>query len=226
VRAILLILGAAISLGAAEVSFVVRNFSLPVFDSAGHLIRRLKADSGTGLDSPRLDNGRVEFFRPGSDQPTGVLTFAQALYASRAERISGDGTVKLVAPMATISGRGYECQLETGLLELRSEVTVFNERFRMNGEHAKVDFDPKQSDLVREATVTGNVTVEPLATASAAFDRAQTESARFSAAEQKIFLKSPVTLWKKGEKGLWEKPGSEFLEIDLNEKPAVAPQKP
>lgn len=223
-RAILLILGAAISLGAAEVSFVVRDLSLPVFDLAGNLVRRLKADSGTGLNSPRLDNGRVEFFRPGSDQPTGVLTFAQALYASREERISGAGTIELVAPLATISGRGYECQLETGRLELRSDVTVFDERFRMKGEHAKVDFDPKQIDLIRAATVTGNVTVEPLATA--AFDRAHTESARFSAAEQKIFLKNPVTVWRKGEKALWEKPGSEFLEIDLSEKPAVTPQKP
>jgi len=226
-RATLIFLCAAVSLGAAELGFSARDLKVPSFDSAGHLIRRLTADSATGpSSSTRLDKGRVEFFATQSDESIAVLDFEQALYRGTEERISSDSAIKLTAQQGTVSGRGYDCLLEAGLLELKSDVKFYSNEFHLAGKAGTVRFDPKGTDkdsLIKEAVVTGGVTVERTATVQAPFDRAETEFARYGAAEQKVFLKIPVTVWKKGQRSIIEKTASGFFEIDLKPTGTPAP---
>ena len=214
-------------LDAADINFKADGLKAPVFDSTGHLIRRLTAGSATGpVDSTRLDKGEVDFFAPESaDRPTAMLDFEQAVYRKSDESIRGDDTIRLVSPQGTVSGRRYECWLDTGLLKLGSEVKFSSENVRLTGEQGEIHFDPKgagKTDLIKEATVSGSVMVERTATSKLPFDRAETDLARYSAEQQKLFLKSPVTIWKNGEKAVTEI-ASGFYEFDLNGTPDIIP---
>jgi hypothetical protein len=213
-------------LGAADINFKADGLKAPVFDLAGHLTRRLTAGSATGpVDSPRLDKGKVEFFAPESaDWPTAVLDFEQALYRKTDESIRGSDTIRLVSPQGTVSGRRYECWLDTGLLKLGSEVKFSSDDVRLTGKQGEIHFDPKgtgKTDLIKEAVVTGSVMVERTGTSKLPFDRAETDLAHYSAEQQKLFLKTPVTIWKNGDKAVTEV-ASGFYEIDLKAEPKVS----
>ncbi|MES1167390.1 MAG: hypothetical protein ABUL68_05245 [Pseudomonadota bacterium] len=212
-------------LGAADISFKAEGLKAPVFDAAGILIRRLTAASATGpLESTRLERGRIEFFAPGSaEHATAVLDFDEALYRKSDESIRGGGLIRLVDPQGTVSGRGYECWLDTGLLTLGADVTFSSSTVHVTGRDGEIRFDPKTSGSTGSITsaVVTHATVERTATAKAPFDRAETELARYSAAQQKLFLKTPLILWKDGRKAVSEV-ASGFYEIDLTEKPDMA----
>jgi hypothetical protein len=211
-------------LGAAEIDFKAEGLKAPVFDAAGSLIRRLTAASAAGpVESTRLEGGRIEFFAPGSaEHATAVLEFDEALYRKSDEIIRGGGLIRLVDPQGTVSGRGYECWLDTGLLKLGADVTFASSTVRLTGRDGEIRFDPKGNGITGPITsaVVTHATVERAATAKAPFDRAETELARYSAAQQKLFLKTPLILWKDGRKAVAEVT-SGFYEIDLNEKPGA-----
>ncbi len=212
------------ALVAADLTFTGRDVTTPVFDDKGNLTRRLTAAKATGTAAlPRLETGRVEFFAPGApDLATATLTFDHALYDHDKDRITGDKSLAFTAAARneTISGEGYVCELETGLLTLEAKVRCVSPLSKLTGDHAVCRFDPKalnSETSVKEIVVTGLVIFEPPPGASATFDRAETTLARYDAAEQKVYLKSPVTTWRKGKKAITEV-GSGFWEITLERK--------
>lgn len=214
---------AAASMGAADPSVTARGLTVPVFDASGNLLRRLTAVSASGpLASPRLDQGRVEFFAPESRQsPTATLKFDEALYQKADETISGHDAIKFTTHQGVVSGQGYRCLLDAGLLTLTSDVNFVSDAVRMNGEQAEIRFDAKgrkKDDIIQEIVLTGRIVVERAATAKAPFDRAETTMARYEAGEQKVYLQSPVTTWNHGQKSVLNV-ASGFAEIDLREKP-------
>jgi hypothetical protein len=226
-RRALIFLFSVATLGAADITFSVNGLKTPVFDASGHLIRRLTAVSAIGpIDSPHLEKGQFEFFAVGSaDHPVAVLDFEQADYQKSEERISGADAIKLTTDEATVSGQGYICQLELGLLSLKSQVQYSSGVVRLSGDQADINFDPKglrKDEIIKEIVVTGTVVVEPTARSARPFDRAETTYARFDAERQRIYLKTPVTLWKNGQKAV-NNIGSGFFEIDLKEKPNHSP---
>ncbi len=215
---------------AADLSLVMRDVTTPVYDASGHLIRRLTADSASGpFSSPHLENAKIDFFALHSATvSSATLTCAHAFYDRATETISGDDLVQLASPKGVVSGHGYVCQVDAGRLTLKSKVTFSADRAVLRGTEAEIRFDPKggnQDQVIREVVVSGTVTLEPGA-ADLAFDRAETTHARYDASQQKIFLKAPVTIWRKGQKSVTDV-RSGFVEINLGEKavpvPAAAP---
>ena len=211
---------------AIDFNFTARDVNAPVFDASGHLLRRLVADSAVGPYSlPHLDKGQIDFFAVDSAERIAVLTFDQALYHRPEDSIIGDDTVKLVTQQETMTGRGYECRPNAGLLTLRSDVTYESDKVHLTGDRGEMQFDPKggnRDQMVKDAVVTGNVVVVPAPAAKPEFDRAQTEFAHYDAGAHKIYLKSPVTIWKKGQSSLMNV-ASGFFEIDLTEKQPSTP---
>jgi len=226
-RALSIFLFTTVSLGAAEPTFTATGVKTPVFDADGRLNYRLTAASAFGpFDSPQLEKGQVEFFSLESQKESvAVLSFEQAKYQKSAETISGNGTIKLVSRDGTISGHGYTCRVVVGLLTLGSQVKFDSRDFRMTGDEAEVHFDPKISqrdEIIREAVVKGHILVEGTADSKMPYDRVESTFARYSAADQKIYLKTPVTVWQHGVSSVTNL-ASEFFEINLPEKPNQAP---
>lgn len=228
-RKVFLILLVAAPLVAA-VDFTLKkatDLKLPTFDESGRLLRRLTSDSVAGsFQTPHLEKGQVEFFAPESkDQAVAVLNFEQADYTAAEEKISGDGAIQLVTPDGAVSGQGYVCLVKLGQLNLRTKVKFVSARFELTGDQGEVRFDPKEHDrdrLIRDLLVTGAVTLKRTATTKAPFDRAETNSARYSAEQRKIFMKTPVTLWNKGQKTPVDS-SLEFFEFDVLDQPPPAP---
>lgn len=230
-RIVPLLLLAVAPVFAADFGLTALDLKAPVYDSTGRLIRRLTAASAIGpSQSPRLTKAKIDFFAITSDQnPTAVLIFDQADYRKATETVSDNGLIQLTTEEGTISGRGYVCQVDTGHLTLKSNVTFTSDRVRVAGDQADIRFDPKaggKDAVILEAVVSGKVTVDRVPTAKAAFDHAETTEARYDAKARKIFLKTPVTLWYKDQKSVTEA-GSGFWEIDLPEpSPPPAPIAP
>lgn len=206
---------------ATEPSFTSRDMKAPVYDASGQLIRRLHAATASGPTSaPKLEQGRVEFFDPKSgEQPIGLLTFDRTRYDRPTERISDDGAITFasLARQETISGRGYVCELEAGRLTLRADVRFSSPRFDLTGDQADVRFDPRaraNDAAIREVVLTGKVTLDRAASPGVAAERIETTHARYDAAEQKIYLRSPITSWRNGQKIVSEF-GTGYFEINL-----------
>lgn len=215
--------GALLSLAgrAAGEALVARGLRIPVFDSADRLVRRLTADSAVGpLTSPRINHVQIQFFSTDSGREQALLTCPWAAYDRAAETLFGDEVLELSEVRGRISGVGFECLLEQGLLTLRSQVKLSTAAFRAVGDRAKIHFNPKgeEAAVIEEAVLTGGIVVERVPSAKAPYDRAETSYVRYNAAEQKVFLKSPVIVWRNGEKAVVEA-DSGFLEIDLLESP-------
>lgn len=225
-RILSLLLLLAVPATAAEFSLVMRDVSTPVYDASGNLIRRLTASSASGpFSSPRLEKAKIDFFALRSAEvPTAVLTCEHARYDKAGETISGDDLVQLTTPQGVVSGHSYVCRIDTGLLTLETNVVFSSERAVLRGSQAEIRFDPKGGDpdqIIQEVIVSGTVTLEQIA-AHAPFDRAETTHARYDAGQQKIFLKTPVTTWSKGQKSVTDI-RSGFVVIDLGEKALPAP---
>lgn len=223
---ILSLLLLALPATAADFSLVMRDVATPVYDASGHPIRRLTADSASGpFASPRLEKAKIDFFSLASSKvPTAVLTCEHALYQRATETIKGEDLVQLSTPKGVVSGHGYVCRIDAGLLTLNAKVTFAADRAVLRGTHAEIRFDPKggkQDEVIREVVVSGTVTLEQIP-AHSGFDRAETTHARYDAAQQKIFLKTPVTTWSKGQKSVVNI-RSGFVEIDVGEKAHPAP---
>lgn len=221
-RSILLLLVLPFA-GAAEKSFEARGLKLSSFGEQGQLIRQITSETATGpWDAPVAKNGKVEFFKSGTTSDSlGVITWTEATYRKREERIIGNDHVMFSAQGATLEGKGFQCDLTSGHLNMLSEITASFEKFHASGEKALIVLDPKVKDsreLVRFAEISGRVIVTPSASADYPFEKAQTPLVKYNAAENKLLLKSPVTLWKEGKSELAETTDSEFLEINLGKK--------
>jgi len=115
------------SLSAFAAELTIKDLIVPQLDGAGRMIRRLKADSAIGpLEKPRLSNGVVEFFLP-QDPNHGKqasLFFLEATYHRSAEMIEGDGQISLISTKGDLSGKGFQYQLISGKLILKSSVII------------------------------------------------------------------------------------------------------
>lgn len=219
-----LLLLLAITALAADLNFISHDISAPVYDTTGRLLRRLTAATAKGpLSTPQLEDGRIDFFDlDSSTEPRAVLTFDHAAYDKASETLRGDDRLKLVDTVRreTLSGEGYECEVAQGRLLLHAAVKWKSTGLQLTGDRADVRFDPKapkQDAMIRAATVTGNVILDRAPTAEHPFERAATTEARYDAAAGKVYLKSPITIWKNGEKAEWNvKVG--FVEMDVAEK--------
>lgn len=209
---------------AAELNFTSHDVSTPVYDAAGHLVRRLTAATAKGpVTKPEMEGGQIDFFDiKAPTEPRASLAFDHAVYDKATETIHGEDALKLTDParQEVLSGKGHECEIAQGRLLLRAAVTWDSPLVRLTGDRAEVRFDPKapkQEALIRTATVTGDVILDRKPTPDHPFERAATTEARYDAAVGKIYLKSPITIWKNGEKAEWStKVG--FVEINLGEK--------
>ncbi|HRE81232.1 MAG TPA: hypothetical protein PLN52_09305 [Opitutaceae bacterium] len=209
--------------GAAEKTFEARGLKISSFGEQGQLIRQIRSETATGpLEAPVNKNGRVDFFKSGeTPDALGVITWTEAIYRKREERIIGNEHVTFSAQGATLEGKGVQCDLASGRLDLLSEVTASFEKFRINGDKALIVLDPKVKDsrgLVRFAEISGRVVIIPPASADYPFEKAQAPLVKYNAAEHTLLLKSPVTLWKEGKSELVETTDSEFFEINLGVK--------
>lgn len=219
----ILILLATISIGFAEERLeTARDLRVSTFGEAGNLIRKLTALSASGpLVSPILEGVTVEFF--GDDPDLGilaVLNFTNARYQRADETVTGDSSLQLTTDKWTIAGLGFNCDLAGGRLDLQASVKFKSAAIRMTGDRGEIDFETdgrKQKDMIRKIAVTGNIVLEREATTEAPFDRAECTFARFSAEEDKVFLKTPVTTWRNGERFVTDAK-SGFLEINLSDK--------
>jgi hypothetical protein len=188
-----------------DFNFSTHDVKTTVFDASGHLVRRLSAQTATGpIDATQLEQGRIEFFSPSSAvAPTAVLTFDHALYQQTDGTIRGEDGVKLTSAGVIISGQGYECRLATGELALRSNVIIDYPGMHLTGGEAEIRFDAKghEGEILKEITVKKQVVVVGDAVGKDPVDRAETSVARYNPAEQKIYLKNPVLVWRNGERG-------------------------
>lgn len=205
----------------AEAKFAAQGLDTPVFDASGRLVRRLVSASASGtFTATKLTDGYVDFFaKESAEAPAAKLEFKHALYERAAERITGDDSLRLTVParQATLSGLGYGCGVTTGQLTLNADVKYVTPQYRLSGDKAEIHFDPKvakQEDIIREAVITGTVRVEPMPGAKLGFDKAETTLARYDAEQRKLFLKMPVAVWNKGERGMAQAAG-EFFTVEL-----------
>lgn len=220
------LLAASVGL-AAEASFNSQDLRLTSFSADGWVTRKLAAASATGaLSSPTIEQARVEFF---ANQPAGprvaVLDVPRAQYLKAEEIVWGDGRLDFMTDKGTASGRGFRCQLVAGILDLRSEVKAATPVFELTGDQGTIAFDPQRSDkddVIRRLEVTGNVVVTRVATAKAAFDRAESSHVRYSADENKLYLKVPARVWHKGQQAVLESKTG-FHEITLADRSPPAP---
>lgn len=217
---VLLFLAAAVQ--AAELSGNAQGLRTSSFSDDGRLIRKFEAQSATGpFASPVVERGKVEFFDENSgDRAVALLEWARAKFLRADEVIVGDERIQLSTAEGIVSGVGFRCSLQIGRLDLRSKVNFSSADFRISGNEAVVEFEAKgkkKNEVIQRIAITGNIVVERTATAKAPFDRAETGFARYSAEENKLFLKTPVLAWRKGERTEIETL-SEYLEIDLGDK--------
>ncbi|HUR57301.1 MAG TPA: hypothetical protein VM029_06305 [Opitutaceae bacterium] len=205
---------------AAERSVEARGLNAKTFAEDGRLLRHLTAESASGpFTAPTIQHGKVEFYaREPADRGAAVLQWTEAKYLRAEETIVGNEAIALRTDEANVSGWGFRCALEAGRLELKSDVRFSSPTFRMSGREALVLFDAKGSKtaVIRSIEVTGDIVMERTPTLKAPFERAESSFARFSAEENKVFLKSPVAAWRKGERMMLEV-ASGFVEIDLGE---------
>jgi hypothetical protein len=217
---VLFVLG---SMAASGEPLVARGLRAPVFDAAGRLVRRITAAAATGpVERPVVEEGRLEFFGEESETvASAVIEFDRAEYNGIGKHIRGERAVRFVTSSATVAGRGFDCALGESVLTLNSEVRFESERFEVSSERAEILFDPNRKQhegAIRQATLLGRTVIHRTVTAKAPFDRAETEYARYSADEAKVYLKTPVLAWTRGEKTVIDA-ASEFIEIDLSEEP-------
>ena len=207
------------ALHSAGIEFKSHGLNATVFDSSGHLIRRLTANSALGpVEDLRLEIGRIDFFSTDSEvDPQTVIEFSQGIYRKFLEKevITGQGLITLtshrIKAMVEVSGYGYECTLKAkknpDTLTLHSNVKFYLQgRYRMTADKAIVSFGQINShpsvECVDDAFISGNVIVVPVGTGKNKFDKLECASAKYNAAQNEIFVKSPVTVWKNGEKSL------------------------
>jgi len=225
---VILSLTAAVSC-AANRAIEAHGLSAGSFADDGRLLRKFTAQSATGpFTSPVVKIGTVEFYGKDSESiASAVLDWREAKYVRSEEAIVGDGIVQFRTEKVKVSGRGFRCELEVGRLELKSEVKLSSDEFRMSGREATVDFDAKGSkkdEALRTIEMMGDIVMERVATAKASFERAECSFARFVARENKVYLKSPLAVWRNGVRSTIEV-ASGFIEIDLGEqRPNKAPE--
>jgi len=181
------------------------KLTIPQLDAAGHMIRRLKAESATGpLKTPKLSMGVVEFFRPQETNPEKLATlrFNEAVYHSTEEIINGDCLINLDSPRGDLNGVGFNYQLITGKLVLKSSVVIDLPNAHVTGETAEAFFNQNtaiQDSFIQQATISGKVTVTGIKSDKYPFDRAETAKAVYTASDGLLRLSSPVICWRNGQ---------------------------
>jgi hypothetical protein len=229
-RRMLLVWFLAVGVNGAERSVDANGLNVRSYADDGRLLRRFIAESASGpFTSPVVRNGKVEFYGKGVEgQANAVLVLPEAKYVRSEEAVVGDGVVQFTSERGRVSGRGFRCDLAIGRLTLRSEVQLSTEEFQMSGRQATVDFDAKESkreEVLRTIEVSGEIVVERAATTKAPFERAECSFARYVAQENKVYLKSPVEVWRSGLRSTVEvRSGFVVLELDEERPPNQAVQ--
>ena len=214
-----------IGLPALAAELTMMDLTIPQFDVAGRMIRRLKADSATGsFEEPKLRDGVVEFFRPQDANPERLATldFAEAIYHRLAGVIDGDNHIRVISPKGNLSGDGFQYQLTLGKLILRSTVVIELPTAHITGEKAEALISQSAADqdfTISQATVTGGVVVTGIKSEKFNFDRAETASAVYTASDGKLRLASPVVCWRASEKIV---AGATEITIDVGNRPKQA----
>lgn len=200
----------AINAAAEGVEFAMGDLNIPQYDAAGHLIRRLRAESMTGsVQQPLLKNGLVVFFRP-VDPPgesIGTLDFSEALYERSKGVIESEGAVRLTSLKGKLSSHGFRYELAQGRLILKSDVSVDLPAGHIVGKHGEVLLSQELTHreyIVSRATIEGDVVATGISDEKYAFDRAETQLAVYTEEDGLLRLASPVTTWIKGEKSIVE----------------------
>lgn len=185
---------------------LLKGLSVVESDKAGHLVRRLKAVSAVGsFAEPKLLDGKVEFFdvRNTESVPVGVLSFAEALYRRTRSEIEGTGRISYRSAQGMLQGDGFHYRMAEHRLVLKSNVVLEMSAGRAISKagDALLRSDEKGSGVsgLVQARMTGGVILMRTPDAKYPFDRAETASAVYTAADGMLTLASPVTMWS-GEK--------------------------
>ncbi|HEX2853484.1 MAG TPA: hypothetical protein VHO24_09610 [Opitutaceae bacterium] len=189
---------------AAEV--VVQGMIVPQFDQAGRMVRRLNAESAVGglTEKPRLKNAFVEFFSAADASPERIATldFQDGVYDRARQTVTGAGHVVLRSRKGDVAGDGFEYDLVRNRLVLKSSVGIDVEGVHAAGNEAEVFLSQtsNQEALITKAVVRSGVVVTGSGNPKIDFDRAATESATYTAANETVVLASPVDVWKDGKR--------------------------
>jgi hypothetical protein len=219
-----LLLFPTLSVAGISVDFAESDLRIPTFDASGHLLRRVTAASAFGsFDTPRLEQGRIDFFAADSEMaPIATLLFDQAIYGRANDQLTGGGPITFTSQAGILSGQGYECRPGAGLLTLQRQVKFASGDIVATGDQADVRFDSrgrKGEDIVRQVRLTGHIVVVPAVPAKIPFERLESTEARYEASGQKIYVKTPMTVWKSGQREVIDV-ASGFWELTLSSPPA------
>jgi hypothetical protein len=215
---------------AANPPITIRDLDVPFFDSAtGKPTRRLMAPLASGsLDEPKLSHATVLFFpRTGEvTTPVGKMEVEDATWRQRANEITGEGAIRLTSPRGTVFGRGYRYNLETNRLQILNA-------FR--GEFSEGVIEAKTANLLLASAATDDEAVilsfearGVVATFTGAWkqkaERAETETATYTAEGEMLHLVPPVRTWLKGK--MLETNASNIISIPVGKEARSTLKKP
>lgn len=222
-RVVLCFFLTAVLASAAERSLEARGLHLSSYDDQGRLLRKLSSALASGpVTRPTVKEGKVEFFGPDSARlPEAALEWREATYLRPDDVILGDGTVRFSSEKGMLSGQGFHCDLKSGHLQLKADIRAKVRGIRIEGDRAEVYFDPQgkktMAERIRQADISGNVVIHPDKMPGFDFEKAECALVRYDAAENKLRLKTPVTLWKEGAHWVIDTRESEFLDYNLGQ---------
>ena len=213
--------------GVLHAQLGVIDLDLPVFDSSGRLVRRLKAASGTGsLKVSVLKSGTVEFFGTESATPEkiGTLTFDIATYQAATEIIESEGPMQLRFANGILSAVGFRYELLKGRLILKSAVVLDSAEAHAVGREGEILLSQEKNDrdmLVSVATIRGDVVITEIKIDDVAVERVETASATYTGSDGLLRPAVPVIMWNQGKRG--EMKGEIILKISRRASPLAPP---
>lgn len=211
---------------------MIKEMSLPQFDEAGRMTRRLTSDAVSGtFEEPHLARGTVEFFRTkgGAPEKVATLEFSDAVCQRALGIISGKGRVHLKSPAGEVSGEGYVFEMATGRLRLTSKVVIDFPLAHVEGAEGEVFFvqaAPDEEYAISQATLSGGVVASGFKSPAYPFERAETSTATYSAGDGALRLATPVTGWSKGQKSVVDAKEILFLVGKPSARKDVPKEKP
>ncbi len=209
---------------------MIKDMTVPQFDAAGHMFRRLRAEAATGShEEPKLTKGVVEFFpATGAKEKTAALDFEEAVYHRATGIISGTGRIHLACPQGEISGVGFRYELSTGHLTLTSTVVMETSLARIEagqGEAFHTQGAEGKEFSVTKAVLSGGVAATGIKNPKVPYERLESESGIYTAADGMVRLASPVVAWEKGQKTIMQAADISFF-VGQPKAPASAPAAP
>jgi hypothetical protein len=203
-RWLLLILGTALVFGAEDGGRLGR-LTLPLFDPAGRMTRRLTGEVSGTLQESKLTNAVVEFFSSETPEGRAVawLELDAAVYRRAESAVRGPGELRFRSATEKVSGKDYRYDLTGDRFSLRNGFRIELADGTIEGREADVRLGWLNGDVViEEFEARGNIVFIPKdPEVLKNFDRAHTERAWYAGSDDVLRLAVPVQTELKGVAG-------------------------